>query len=483
MKLLNKGIYILSFLLLSIPFACTEEEDFSIIAGLDFTVATLNTEGTQTGVLPTTVPGDGRIVYTVDFGDPEEAEKDVFQTSGPMVTYKYPKESKTYTIKVTASLDGKEDVSITKEHTIVYVDTSVPEPEASGIYDGFEGNGNIDSWFGDGVTINTSLPNPVSNTDNDSCGVLEYVDAGTGDYANIRFDVTPNFDLSENAVFKLKVYVPSSSITGSQPNQISLKLQDGKAGQPWTTQTEIIKPVELDKWQEITFDFEKDTFVNWSTITTDPVDRTDLNRVVIQMNGEGNKDKVTAYLDDISYGEKPTVAGGAYANDDFEGCDGITSWFGDGVTINKTLANPVSGGINTSASVFKYEDAGTGDYANVRFDVKPNFDLSENATFKLKVYVESSSITGSQTNQISLKLQDGTAGQPWTTQTEIIKPVELDKWQEITFDFEKDTFVNWSTITTDPVDRTDLNRVVIQMNGEGNKDKVTAYFDDLVYKE
>ena len=482
MKLVNKGIYILSFLLLSIPYACTEEDDFSIIEGLNFTIATLNKEGTQTGVLPTTVPGDGRIVYTVDFGDPEEAEKDVFKTSGPMVTYKYPKESKTYTITVTASLDGKEDVSITKEHAVIYVDTSVPEPEASGHYDNFEGGGNIDSWFGDSVTIDKAFANPHKDTDNDSCGVLKYEDSGTGDYANIRFDVTPNFDLSENAVFTLKVYVPSSSITGSQTNQISLKLQDGTAGEPWTTQTEIIKPVVLDQWQEITFDFENDTFVNWSTITTDPVDRTDLNRVVIQMNGEGNKDKVTAYLDDISYGTKPTVTD-AYANDDFEGCDGITSWFGDSITIDKAFANPVSGGINISAYVFKYEDLGTGDYANVRFDVTPNFDLSDNATFKIKVYVESSSITGTQTNQISLKLQDGTAGEPWTTQTEIIKPVVLDQWQEITFDFENDTFVNWSTITTDPVDRTDLNRLVIQMNGEGNKDKVTVYLDDLIYEE
>jgi hypothetical protein len=480
MKLINKGIYILSLLLLSIPFACTEEEDFGVIAGLDFTVATLNAEGTQTGVLPTTVPGDGRIVYTVDFGDPAEDEKDVFHTSGPMVTYKYPKESATYTITVTASLDGKEDVSITKEHTIVYVDTSLPEPE-TGIYDDFEGGGNIDSWFGDGVTIDTSFANPFSNTDNDSCGVLKYVDNGTGQYANIRFDVKPNFDLSEDAVFTLKVYVPSSSITGTQTNQIALKLQDGSHAQPWTTQTEIIKPVVLDQWQEITFDFENDTFVNWSTITTDPVDRTDLNRVVLQMNSENNFDSVTAYIDDISYGTKPEAVG-AYANDDFEGCDGISSWFGDGVTINKALANPVSGGINTSASVLEYVDDGTGQYANIRFDVKPNFDLSENATFKIKVYVPSSSITGTQTNQIALKLQDGSHAQPWTTQTEIIKPVVLDQWQEITFDFENDTFVNWSTITTDPVDRTDLNRVVIQMNSENNFDSVTAYLDDLVYE-
>ena len=122
MKLLNKGIYILSFLLLSIPFACTEElDDFSIIEGLNFTVHTINADGTKTGVIPTTVPGDGRVVFTVDFGDPEaEEDDDVFKTSGPMVTYKYPKESKTYTITVTAALDGKEDVSITKEHSVVF---------------------------------------------------------------------------------------------------------------------------------------------------------------------------------------------------------------------------------------------------------------------------------------------------------------------------------------------------------------------------
>ena len=160
MKLLNKGIYILSFLLLSIPFACTEEEDFSIIAGLDFTVATLNAEGTETGVLPTTVPGDGRIVYTVDFGDPE-TEEDIFQTSGPMVTYTYPEESKTYTITVTAALDGKEDVSITKEHSVVFkVDNpATPTSQLEGTWKlsptagalGVGPNKNDVSWWSNGA--------------------------------------------------------------------------------------------------------------------------------------------------------------------------------------------------------------------------------------------------------------------------------------------------------------------------------------------
>ncbi len=478
MKRLNKGIYILSLLLLSIPFACTEEDDFSIIAGLDFTVATLNADGNKTGVVPTTVPGDGRIVYTVDFGDPASTD-DIFQTSGPMVTYSYPKETATYTITVTAAFDGKEDVSITKEHTIVYVDTSVPEPEASGLYDGFEGNGNVD-WKADGTTIEASFPNPFSNTDNDSCGVLKYVDDG-GQYSNVGFNVSPNFDLSEDAVFKIKVYVPSSSITGTQPNQISLKLQNGDIAQFWTTQTEIIKPVVLDQWQEITFDFANDTFVNADSSSDDPVDRTDLNKVVIQMNSENNNDKVTAYMDEFSYGTKPTIAG-AYANDDFEGCDGIASLKGDGTTIDVAFANPYSGGINTSVHVLKYVDDG-GQYANVGFNVSPNFDLSENATFKIKVYFESSSITGSQPNQISFKLQNGDIAQFWTTQTEIIKPVVLDQWQEITFDFANDTFVNADSSSDDPVDRTDLNKVVIQLNSENNTDKVTAYLDDLVYEE
>jgi hypothetical protein len=79
-------------------------------------------------------------------------------------------------------------------------------------------------------------------------------------------------------------------------------------------------------------------------------------------------------------------------------------------------------------------------------------------------------------------LQNGDLAQFWTTQTEIVKPVELDKWQEITFDFANDTFINAGS-SDDPVDRTDLNKVVIQLNSENNNDKVTAYLDDLVYEE
>jgi hypothetical protein len=123
MKILKKGLLLLSLLILvGITPSCEQDDDLNIIAGLDFVIATLNAEGTKTGVLPSTIPPDGRILYTVDFGATSDDDSDVFQTSGPMVTYTYPEETASYIITVTASLAGRDDVSITREHTVVYID-------------------------------------------------------------------------------------------------------------------------------------------------------------------------------------------------------------------------------------------------------------------------------------------------------------------------------------------------------------------------
>lgn len=166
--------------------------------------------------------------------------------------------------------------------------------------------------------------------------------------------------------------------------------------------------------------------------------------------------------------------------DDFEGNGDITTWFGDACNMDISFANPNIQGINTSATVLKYEDVG-GQYANVRFDVSENFDLSVNHTFTLKIFIASGSITGNQNNQISLKLQDGTLGAPWETQSEIIKNVTLDEWQEISFDFQNDPYINFNGGSPAPVLRTDFNRIVLQVNDENNFDFVTAYLDDISY--
>ena len=170
--------------------------------------------------------------------------------------------------------------------------------EAQTVEDDFEGSGTITSWFGDDCGLNTSFLNPHQQGINTSNTLLRYDDTG-GLFANVRFDVNNNFDLSTNNSFSLKIYVPSGNLTGSQPNQISLKLQDGTLGAPWSTQSEIIKPILLDQWQVVSFDFEHDSFINLDGSSLPPMQRNDFNRVVIQVNGENNNDHVLAYLDDV----------------------------------------------------------------------------------------------------------------------------------------------------------------------------------------
>ena len=176
------------------------------------------------------------------------------------------------------------------------------------------------------------------------------------------------------------------------------------------------------------------------------------------------------------------ICQGQVIEDDFEGNGNIITWYGDDCAIDTGLENPYQQGINVSGTVLEYHDTG-GLYANIGFDVASNFDLTTNNTFTLKIYVPSIGITGNQTNQISLKLQDGTLGAPWSTQSEIIKSIVMDEWQEISFNFEYDSYQNLDGSSLPPVDRTDFNRVVIQVNGEDNTDHVLAYIDDLLQED
>src|SRR6056297_1131329 len=151
--------------------------------------------------------------------------------------------------------------SITLSTILLFLFSTLSQAQTQTVHDDFEGNGTIATWFGDNCNINTSLPNPKQESINTSATVLEYHDVG-GQYANVRFDISNTYDLSSDHSFVLKIYVPSSGVTGDQPNQVSLKLQDGTLTQPWITQCEIIKPIVLDQWQSVSFDFSNDGYIN-----------------------------------------------------------------------------------------------------------------------------------------------------------------------------------------------------------------------------
>lgn len=117
---------------------------------------------------------------------------------------------------------------------------------AQTIQDDFEGNGNISNWTGTDVVINTNRANPFPEGINPSGTVMEYFDFG-GAWGNAFFEIDGTFNLADHPEFSLKIYVPSSSITGNQPNQVTLKLQNSKVIDPWKGQTLISKPIELDQ--------------------------------------------------------------------------------------------------------------------------------------------------------------------------------------------------------------------------------------------
>jgi beta-glucanase (GH16 family) len=183
---------------------------------------------------------------------------------------------------------------------IILAFASLTQAQTQTVEDDFEGNGTITTWYGDDCNMVTGFPNPYPEGINTSATVMQYHDVG-GLYANVRFDVPNNFDLSSDYIFSLKIYVPTSGLTGNQPNQVSLKLQDGTLGAPWSTQSEIIKPIVPDQWQTITFDFLNDDYINLDPASLPPTERTDFNRVVIQVNGENNTDLVLACIDDVYY--------------------------------------------------------------------------------------------------------------------------------------------------------------------------------------
>ena len=254
--------------------------------------------------------------------------------------------------------------------------------------DNFEGTSTISSWFGDDCGMDNNFSNPFSGGINTSSKVLKYTDVG-GQYANVRFDAGFNFNLANSAVFTLKIYVPSSGLTGTQPNRISLKLQNGSLGAPWSTQCEIIKSVVLNQWQTITFNFATDAFVNIDPTSINPVYRTDFNRVVLQVNGENNTSRVVAYLDDFYYTSTASTTSNLIWSDEFDGTGAVnnlkwhhqtqlpggTSWYNGELQhytnrqVNSSQANGVLS-ITAKKEVYTNQGGQTKQYTSARLNSK-----------------------------------------------------------------------------------------------------------------
>lgn len=175
------------------------------------------------------------------------------------------------------------------------------EYKITDIYDNFDEDGNV-VWKTDGLTLNQSYDNPAPFPINESAKVAMYVKQAGQPYAfaNMFLNFDHNLDLRERNVFKLKIFIPGyndfNSAEGeswADPHllkQVSIKLQNSTTAQPWETQVEIKQQVDkLNEWVELTFDFS----------AAETVNRKDLDRIVIQIGGEGNYIPGIFFLDDF----------------------------------------------------------------------------------------------------------------------------------------------------------------------------------------
>ena len=151
---------------------------------------------------------------------------------------------------------------------------------------------------------------------------------------------------------------------------------------------------------------------------------------------------------------------------DFETSNPEFEAFGqkDGDLIITVVANPVSGGINTSGKVVEVVYlAGTEPWAGFFFDLAEKVDFSVYSTIKVKVY---SPAVG---HNVNFKLED-------KTDASIAKEVQAlttvaNEWEELSFDFNKG-------------DTDKFDKAVLFFNFLGDKDvDTTHYFDDIVLVE
>jgi len=137
-------------------------------------------------------------------------------------------------------------------------------------------------WYNEGeAPIVRVTSNPADSED-----AMKYTDDGSQAYSNMQIQFTSKVDMSSMNTFTVDVYVDGTTMTGTAPANLALKLQDSSEGTPWTNQNVIIQDITADTWTTLTFAFNDDASMS----------RDDVDRIVVQFNGEGNNDQVTAYM-------------------------------------------------------------------------------------------------------------------------------------------------------------------------------------------
>ena len=430
-NIFKKGFYILAALVLGFATSCDDDDvEITKISGLDFVIATLNLEGTEIGVVPTTVNSNNRIVYSVDFGATPDVDTDNIATSGPMVTFEYPNVDGTYSITVTASLQGASDVSITKEITITeYIPPVVDGPSNSPTPITFEPIYSFRSFDGGDISTVTN-PDQNGNTSNN---VAQLVKNAGEPWGGSVISVPEPFSFADGTIVTMKVWSPRVGLN------LLLKIEDNS--NPINDTGDIIATSTVaNTWEELSWDVSGiDTSLDFA------------NLVFIIDNGtigDGSAD-FTVYIDDISL----------ESYFDFEPQESFRSFDGGDISV---VANPDQNG-NTSSNVAQLVKNAGEPWGGSVISVQEPLSFAEGTTVTMKVWSPRVGLN------LLLKIEDNS--NPINDTGDIIATSTVaNMCEELTWDVSGiDTSLEWK------------NLVFIIDNGtigDGSAD-FTVYIDDI----
>ncbi|WP_242120020.1 carbohydrate binding domain-containing protein [Aestuariivivens sediminicola] len=191
------------------------------------------------------------------------------------------------------------------------------------------------SFIEDGANFDW-IDNPDFNNDtNSSCKVGQITKLGNNPWDNTQIDLDAKLDFNANDGLKIKVW------SGRSNTEVRIKLEE--IGNPSNNVEKFLTTSITSAWEELTFPFES-------------TDSGKYDKIVMFFDLNANN-MDTYYFDDLMlYGSGSGTGGGGGTGEDvilnFENnLAGVTT--GEFETGGALIANPFSGGINTSPNVYE----------------------------------------------------------------------------------------------------------------------------------
>ena len=292
--------------------------------------------------------------------------------------------------------------------------------------------------------VATKIANPNSGGINTSSNVARLVKNAGQTWGGTSMILAAPINFSVNKIFKVKVYSPRVGA------KLLLKVENASNGNI-NFEKEVLTTV-ANAWEELTFDYSLIS-------TTNSYDKLVL---IFERGTMGDGSANFTFLFDEIRLIAPTVVIVAPSLPiDFESTTvtyGFTDFEGG---VGTKIANPNSGGINTSANVGKIVKGAGQPWAGSYLTLAAPINFSVNKIFKVKVY---SPRVGAKLN---LKVEGATGVVPY--EREVVGTV-ANAWEEMTFDYQA---VSTTNVYTKLVFMFDLGTV-----GDGSAN-FTFLFDDI----